>query len=100
MSASGYYLYLTLYNIIYVLPLLAIVLVFVWTLGSRKLREREGRLLKLLSGAMMAGLGLLLLFHPEGLSDALSSLLAIAAALTLTGLAAAVGTFHRRGSSR
>ena len=100
LSTSGYYLYLALYNIIYVLPLLIIVLVFVWTLGSRKLQEREGRLLKLLSGAMMAGLGLMLLFYPEGLSDALSSLLVIAAALTLTGLAAAVGTFRQRGSSR
>lgn len=90
LSAGGYYLYLTLYNIIYVLPLLAIVLAFVWTLGSHKLQEREGRWLKLLSGAMMAGLGLMLLFYPEGLSDALSSLLVIAAALALTGLAVVV----------
>ena len=77
-----------------------IVLAFVWTLGARKLQEREGRLLKLLSGAMMVGLGLMLLLYPEGLSDALSSLLVIAAALALTGLAAAMETFYRRDSSR
>lgn len=100
LSTSGYYLYLALYNIIYVLPLLAIVLVFVRTLGSRKLQEREGRLLKLLSGTMMAGLGLMLLFYPEGLSDALSSLLVVVGALALTGLTAAAETFHRRDSSR
>ena len=88
LSTGAYYGYLALYNLIYVLPLLVIVLVFTWTLGSRKLREREGRLLKLLSGAMMAGLGLLLLVYPAGLSDALTSLLVIAAALALTGLAA------------
>jgi hypothetical protein len=100
LSTGGYYLYLALYNVIYVLPLLVIVLVFVRTLGSRKLQEREGRLLKLLSGAMMTGLGLMLLCYPEGLSDALSSLLVMAAALALTGLMAAVETFRRRGASR
>jgi uncharacterized membrane protein HdeD (DUF308 family) len=100
LSTSGYYLYLTLYNVIYVLPLLAIVLAFVRTLGSRKLQEQEGRLLKLLSGAMMAGLGLMLLFYPEGLSDTLSSLLVVVGALALTGLAALSEAFRQRGSSR
>jgi len=62
LSTGAYYFYLALYNLIYVIPLLIIVLAFTWTLGSRKLGEREGRLLKLLSGVMMVGLGLLLLF--------------------------------------
>lgn len=87
LSTGGYYFYLALYNLVYVLPLLAIVLAFARTLGSRKLQEHEGRRLKLLSGAMMVGLGLMLLLYPEGLSDALSSMLVIAAALALTGLA-------------
>ncbi len=101
LSTGTYYLYLVFYNLIYVLPLLGIVLAFTWTLGSRKLREREGRLLKLLSGVMMAGLGLLLLFYPEGLSDAASALLVIGAALVLTGLAAVAEKKNRfrRGSS-
>jgi hypothetical protein len=43
--------------------------VFAGTLGARKLTEREGRLLKLMSGLMMLGLGLLLLFAPERLSQ-------------------------------
>ena len=88
LSTSDYYLYLGLYNLIYVLPLLAIVVVFTWTLGSRKLQEREGRLLKLLSGTMMAGLGLVLLIHPQGLSEPGISLLVIIAALAVTGMAA------------
>jgi len=99
LPTGTYYFYLVLYNLIYVVPLLVIVMAFVWTLGSRKLQEREGRLLKLLSGAMMVGLGLLLLFYPEGLSDAASALLVIAAALTLTGLAATLEKRrYRRGS--
>lgn len=98
LSTSAYYLYLALYNVIYVLPLLVIVLAFTWTLGSRKLGEREGRLLKLLSGTMMAGLGLLLLFYPEGLSDAPTATLLIAVALVVTGLAVLLEKIYRRGS--
>ena len=100
LSTGTYYLYLLFYNLIYVLPLLAIVLVFAWTLGARKLQEREGRLLKLLSGTMMAGLGLLLLLYPEGLSEAWVSLGVIAVALGLTGLAALVEKRYRRSRQR
>jgi len=100
LSAGGYYFYLTLYNLIYVLPLLAIVLVFVWTLGSRKLQESEGRWLKLLSGTMMAGLGLMLLLYPEGLNDALTSLVVIVVALALTGLEVVLEALRRRRMSR
>ena len=64
-----YYLYLALYNVIYVIPLLLIVLIFVTTLGSRKLGEAEGRLLKLMSGMMMLGLGMLLLAAPNALNN-------------------------------
>ena len=99
LSTGAYYFYLALYNLIYVIPLLIIVLAFTWTLGSRKLGEREGRLLKLLSGVMMAGLGLLLLFYPEGLSDAASALLVIAIALGLTGLAVVVERYRYRSGS-
>jgi hypothetical protein len=65
LPAPVYYGYLALYNLIYVLPLLAIVLVFSLTLGARKLTERQGRILKLLSGLMMLGLGLVMLSAPE-----------------------------------
>jgi len=65
LSTPGYYGYLALYNLIYVIPLFGIVVAFVWTLGSRKLQPEEGRALKLLSGTMMLGLGMVLLFAPE-----------------------------------
>ncbi|MDD4880290.1 MAG: hypothetical protein PHX10_01825 [Gallionellaceae bacterium] len=85
---ANHYLYLTLYNLIYVLPLLLIVLAFVRTMGARKLTEREGRLLKLLSGLMMLGLGVLLLVAPERLSNLLVAFALIAGAGGLTWLAA------------
>lgn len=58
------YGYLALYNVIYVLPLAAIVAVFVATMGRRKLTEREGRTLKLISGMLMLFTGLVLAIDP------------------------------------
>ena len=69
LPISAYYLYLAFYNLIYILPLLVIVVVFVMTLGSRKLQPYEGRALKLLSGMMMFLLGLVLLIKPDLLSS-------------------------------
>ena len=86
LSAPAYYAYLALYNLIYVLPLLAIVAAFVVTLGARRLTEAEGRALKLLSGLMMLGLGLVLLLAPEALNSPLTALALIAAALGATVL--------------
>ena len=84
LSTSGYYLYLALYNVIYILPLLAILGVFTLSLGGRKLSEFQGRLLKLLSGVMMLGLGLVLLAAPDLLDNWLTAvgLLAVAIAAT------------------
>ncbi len=79
-----YYMYLVLYNIIYIIPLLVIVILFVTKLGSRKLGEAEGRLLKLLSGMMMLALGILLLIAPTALNNPgiAIGLLFVAVALT------------------
>jgi hypothetical protein len=87
-DGARHFLYLALYNVVYVLPLLAIVLAFVGTMGARKLSEREGRLLKLLSGLMMLGLGLLLLVAPERLGHLGIALGLMVGAGLLTWLAA------------
>lgn len=79
-----YYLYLVLYNIIYVIPLLIIVLLFVMKFGSRKLGEAEGRLLKLMSGMMMLGLGALMLVAPTALNNAGIAILLLLGAVALT----------------
>ena len=84
LDLATYYLYLAFYNVIYVMPLAIIVSVFAMTLGSRKLSEREGRVLKLASGLMMLGLGSLLLLRPEMLGSvtAAASILFVAVAGT------------------
>jgi hypothetical protein len=82
LPPATYYLYLAAYNVIYVLPMALIVLGFTVTLGSRKLTEYQGRVLKLLSGVMMLALGSALLIRPEWLSH-----LAGAVGLLLTAVA-------------
>jgi glutaredoxin len=90
LPAPHYYGYLGLYNLIYVLPLLAIVLAFTFTLGAKKLTERQGRMLKLLSGLMMLGLGLTMLVAPDWLVHPWVGALLLLLALSLT---AVIGRF-------
>ncbi len=85
---TAQYGWLALYNLVHVLPLMAIVLAFVRTMGARRLGEREGRLLKLLSGLMMLGLGLCLVLAPQALGDPRVALGLLGLATGLTGLAA------------
>lgn len=92
LTPLEHYLYLGLYNLIYVLPLLAIVLVFTQTLGGRKLTATEGRLLKLVSGLMMLGLGMVLLVAPEALNSPVAALGLLVASIGLAGV------IHRFGS--
>jgi hypothetical protein len=88
LSPAGRYAYLAAYNLVYVVPLAAIVAVFAGTLGARKLSEREGRLLKLLSGLMMLGLGALLLLAPERVSQVGIAFGLMAVAVLVTWIAA------------
>ncbi|MBK5914026.1 NrdH-redoxin [Rhodocyclus purpureus] len=88
LDTATRYAWLAAYNLIYVLPLAAIVVVFARTLGARKLGEREGRLLKLLSGLMMCGLGALLLLAPERMGQPGVAFLLLASALAATWVAA------------
>ncbi len=80
LPPAEYYLYLAFYNFVYIIPLSIIVIIFVTTLGSRRLSLWQGRVLKLVSGLMMLGLGMALLVKPALLNNALVS----AALLILT----------------
>jgi len=64
LPAWHYYAYLGLYNLAYMADDALMVTLAVITLGRRKLEEREGRWLKLISGAVMIALGLLLILTP------------------------------------
>lgn len=85
LSPLSYYVYLVLYNVVYVIPLSLIVAAFTVTLGKRKLTEREGRVLKLVSGTMMLGLGGVLVYDPALLNNIGVSALLLAASLCVSG---------------
>jgi glutaredoxin len=96
LSTAERYLYLALYNALYVLPLAAVVVVFAVTLGSRKLSEAEGRALKLLSGLMLLGLGAVLVVAPALLQQPLVSVGLLGAAAAGTGALVALERRRRR----
>ena len=85
LPTATFYAYLALYNLIYIVPLLVIVTVFAARFGAHKLSEREGRVLKLLSGLMMLMLGLLLVIAPAQLNNPLIAILLLVAAIVVTG---------------
>lgn len=72
LAAQGFpawkrYAYLALYNTAYMFDDSIMVTVAVVTLSRRKLQEKGGRQLKLVSGATMLALGLLLILKPQWL---------------------------------
>lgn len=61
VSDLGYYGYLLLYNAAYMLDDIIVLSIGIFTLSQRRLQEREGRWLKLISGVVMVGLGIYLM---------------------------------------
>lgn len=97
LSTQMYYLYLAFYNVVYIIPLAVIVGVFTVTLGSKKLSEWQGRILKLVSGLMMLGLGIVLLINPALLNNALASAGLLGGTLVVAALmAVAMRKFEQR----
>jgi glutaredoxin len=67
LSPLQNYAYLGLYILAYMLDDTILLSIVVATLSHRKLQEREGRWLKLLSGVVILALGLVMIFKPEWL---------------------------------
>jgi len=86
LNPMEYYAYLVFYNLVYILPLSTIVIAFTFFLGSRKLSEKEGKVLKLVSGLMMLGLGLLLIFNPNALNNIATAIILILSSIIITWL--------------
>lgn len=68
LSGWAYHGYLALYIAAYMLDDALMLFIAVVTLSRRKLQERGGRVLQVVSGAVMLLLGLLLILHPDWLS--------------------------------
>lgn len=67
LSTAANYAYLLLYIAAYMFDDTLLVAAVVVTLDKRKLQEREGRWLKLISGLVITSLGLVMLLRPEWL---------------------------------
>jgi len=90
LTRFQYYLYLALYNLVYVIPLALIVVVMTVTLGTRKLTEWQGRRLKLVSGLMMLALGAVLLIDPALMNNVIATIVMFTAVLIASWLIIAV----------
>ena len=64
LDSMSYYGYLLLYNVAYMFDDVIILAIGVITLSQRRLQEKEGRWLKLISGLVMVGLGIYLIIAP------------------------------------
>lgn len=96
LSPASYYLYLGLYNLIYVIPLIVIVVIFAFTAGKWKLTEWQGRVMKLISGTMMFALGIVLLANPSLMNNiAASTTILVGTVLASTLLAWCIGKWEK-----
>ena len=68
LEGWAYYGYLVLYNIVYMLDDVVVLAIGVITLSRYRLQEREGCWLKLISGLVIARLGMILVLKPEWLA--------------------------------
>jgi glutaredoxin len=64
LDSLSYYGYLLLYNVAYMFDDVIVLAIGVITLSQRRLQEKEGRWLKLISGLVMVGLGIYLMVTP------------------------------------
>lgn len=68
LSSLDHYAYLLLYNVAYMFDDSVMVIIAVITLSRKRLREKGGRVMKLVSGLVISILGLVLIFAPKWLS--------------------------------
>jgi hypothetical protein len=87
-DSASYYFYIFLYNVVYVIPLFIIVLIFVITLGKRKLTEWHGQIMKLVSGIMLTMFGIIFLTNYKLLENVLTPILLLIISISATAIIA------------
>jgi len=81
-------MYILLYNIVYVIPLFIIVVIFVITLGKRKLTEWHGQIMKLVSGIMLSLFGIIFLTNYQLLENVLTPIFLLIISVSATAVIA------------
>jgi len=96
LPSLQYYLYLIFYNLIYIIPLAAIVLIFAVTLGRKTFSQIWVRRLKLVSGFMILFLGLILIIKPKLLESISTAFGVLAGAIIVSGLIILIDYFRKK----
>jgi len=65
LQGLGYYGYLALYNLVYVLPLIVIITIFGFTFKGKQIKKETMALIKFIGGVIMLLLGIILLANPS-----------------------------------
>ena len=97
LPGASFLVYLLLYVLVYMIPMTLIVVAFTVTLGSRKLKDSEGRALKLLAGIMLASLGAILVTAPDLLKNPLIVVVVMMGSIVVAVVAWNVGAMLKRG---
>lgn len=63
--SMGHIIWTAYYSFIYIIPLLIILIAFIYSFKSTRITEKQGRVLKLISGLFMLFFGIIMLFFPE-----------------------------------
>ena len=84
LTGFSYYSYVSLYSIVYVLPLVIIVSIFAYTLGKKEFGKDSIRRFKLISGFMVLFLGLILIINPLLLESIAASFTILDVAILLS----------------
>ena len=96
LSLFEYYFYIVIYNVVYVIPLIIILLIFVFTLDRMKISEWGGRSLKLLSGIMIFSFGVLFIVDYKLLENILTPILLLLLSILITfGLSFGIKYFSK-----
>ncbi|MGB2762650.1 MAG: hypothetical protein WBC21_03915 [Minisyncoccales bacterium] len=61
----SFYIYLLFYNLVYIIPLSAVILLFGWFFKGKKITKKQTQIIKLIGGVIMIALGIILLVNPE-----------------------------------
>ncbi len=84
LTTANYFMLLGLYIFIYLLDELILFLIAVHTLKITKMEEKHGKILKLFSGILIAGIGIAFLFFEKLLNSLFGMLMLLIVAVALT----------------
>jgi cytochrome c biogenesis protein CcdA len=84
LSANYFIILFTIYILIYLIDEIVIFTIAVIKMRSAKLTEEQGRTLKLIAGALMLVLGLILLFRPDYMENLTGLIISFGVAFALT----------------